>query len=163
MKPYIIDDRNIFLAEIVPIVLCIGLFSIYMTMLEYKGLVVTIILGVMTAKIVISNIIVSIRHLRRYLMTKKPHMRIDNEGIFIDINDMCETVRWEQVKEIDICRYKESREIKDLCLYIYLEDCHIIFGLERYLDGINLFALRRACRHFSNRPGIVKKRSLIII
>lgn len=70
MKPYIIDDRNIFIAEIVPIVLCIGLFSIYMTMLEYKGLVVTIILGVMTAKIVISNIIVSIRHLRRYLMTK---------------------------------------------------------------------------------------------
>lgn len=164
-KPYIIDDRDIVFANVKCIVFYTTLFAIaYKGWLEYKGLTITIILGLIVAIIVIFSIITSYEHLRKYYRTKNQYLRIDENGIFMKNGEYPSIVRWGQVKEIDICRYKDDPKINDLCIYVYLENGDIhVFSLERYIDGINIYALRRAFRHFSNRPEIVKKRSLLFI
>lgn len=165
MKPYIIDDRDIVTANVKCIIFYTTLFAImYKGWLEYKGRTITIILGLMVAKLVISSVIASIRHLKRYYRTRHQYLRIDKEGIFMYDGEGIVTVGWEQVKEIDFCRNKENSKTADLCVYIYLGNGGVrVFSLEKYIDGINIYALRRAFRHFSNRPDIVKKRNLIII
>ena len=66
MKPYIIDDRDIVTANVKCIIFYTTLFAImYKGWLEYKGRTITIILGLMVAKLVISSVIASIRHLKR--------------------------------------------------------------------------------------------------
>ena len=168
MKPYIIDDRDIVFANVKRIIfytiffvwICKG----YKGWLEYKGRTTTIIVGLMVASIVISSIIASYRHLKEYFRTRHQYLRIDNDGILMSDGECTNIVKWKQVKEIDIYRYKDKSKIGDLCVYIYLDNDDVrVFNLERYIDGINIYALRRAFRHFSGRQDIVKKRSLIFI
>ena len=133
-------------------------------MWEYEDPTFVIIAAVIVAVFVVQSTVASIKHLKRYRQTREVYLRIDKEGIFMYAGEGIVTIGWEQVKEIDFCRNKENSKTADLCVYIYLDNGGVrVFSLEKYIDGINIYALRRAFRHFSNRPDIVKKRNLIII
>lgn len=165
MKPYIIDDRDIVTANVKLIIICVVPFAaLYKWMWEYEDPTFVIIAAVIVAVFVVQSTVASIKHLKRYRQTREVYLRIDKEGIFMYDGEGIVTVGWEQVKEIDFCRNKENSKTADLCVYIYLDNGGVhVFSLEKYIDGINIYALRRAFRHFSNRPDIVKKRNLIII
>ena len=165
MKPYIIDDRTIVIANVVRIIMGVVPFAVlYNWMWEYEDPILVRIATVIVVVFVVQNTITSIKHLKRYHQAREVHLRIDKEGIFMNTGELCDTVQWGQVKEIDICRHKDDSKNKELCIYVYLiNNITYIFSLKRYLDGINIHTLRRSFQYFSNRPDIVKKRWLPII
>ncbi len=73
-------------------------------------------------------------------------------------DELLETVTWDQVDEICF-----RRDGKSPSLFIYLSEEICIFNLDPFLDGMNVYALRRALRHFSGRQDIVKKRGVILL
>lgn len=164
MKAYIIDDRNIAAAHLVPVLVLSACVVLYNLIAGHKITTLRICINAGVALSVILSIIKSVKYLIKYIKSKDAHLRVDKDGIFINADKLFETIPWEQVKEIDFRRYESNLKTKMLCLYIYLTDGEMhLFSLEPYIDGINIFSLRRAIRHFSNRPDIVKNRSLIIL
>lgn len=150
MKPYIIDDRTIVIANLVQIIMGVVPFAaLYNWMWEYEDPILVRIATVIIVVFVVQNTITSIKHLKRYYQDREVHLRIDNEGIFMNVSELCDTIHWEQVNEIDICHRKDDSENKELCIYVYLiNNKTYIFSLKRYLDGINIHTLRRAFQYF---------------
>lgn len=105
------------------------------------------------------NAALAIKHLRKYIKNKEVvYLRIDRDGIFMNQDELLETVTWDQVDEICF-----RRDGKSPSLFIYLSEEICIFNLDPFLDGMNVYALRRALRHFSGRQDIVKKRGVILL
>lgn len=161
MKPYILDDRNVIVAKIVPIALLALIFvASYNLLVETKSIGVIIVLKIGLIGLTIVNSIELIEHLINYIKYKDVYLRVDEDGVFINSGDLSETVTWNQVKEIYF-----RRTGKTLSLIIYLTDSEevVVFALDPFLDGMSIYSLRRVLRHFSGRHDIVKNRSLIIL
>ena len=161
MKPYILDDRNVIVAKIVPVALLALIFvTSYNLLVETKSIGVIIMLKIGLIGLTIVNSIESIEHLINHIKYKDVYLRVDEDGVFINSGNLSETVTWNQVKEIYF-----RRTGKTLSLLIYLTDSEevVVFGLDPFLDGMSIYSLRRALRHFSGRHDIVKNRSLIIL
>lgn len=161
MKPYILDDRNVIVAKIVPVALLALIFvASYNLLVETKSIGVIIVLKIGLIGLTIVNSIELIEHLINYIKFKDVYLRVNKVGVFINSGNLSETVTWNQVKEIYF-----RRTGKALSLLIYLTDSEevVVFGLDPFLDGMSIYSLRRAFRHFSGRYDIVKNKSLIIL
>lgn len=161
MKPYILDDRNVIVAKIVPVALLALIFvASYNLLVETKSIGVITVLKIGLIGLTIVNSIELIEHLINYIKYKDVYLRVDEDGVFINSGNLSETVTWNQVKEIYF-----RRTGKTLSLIIYLTDSEevVVFALDPFLDGMSIYSLRRALRHFSGRHDIVKNRSLIIL
>lgn len=162
MKPYILDDRNVIVAKIVPVALLALIFvASYNLLVETKSIGVIIVLKIGLIGLTIVNSIELIEHLINYIKYKDVYLRVDEDGVFINSGNLSETVTWNRVKEIYF-----RRTGKTLSLIIYLTDSEevVVFALDPFLDGMSIYSLRRVLRHFSGRHDIVKKnRSLIIL
>lgn len=161
MKPYILDDRNVIVAKIVPVALLALIFvASYNLLVETKSIGVIIVLKIGLIGLTIVNSIELIEHLINYIKFKDVYLRVDEDGVFINSGNLSETVTWNQVKEIYFRRIG-----KTLSLLIYLTDSEevVVFGMDPFLDGMSIYSLRRALRHFSGRYDIVKNKSLIIL
>lgn len=164
MKPYIIDERILVYAHVQWIIMCILFYpAIYIILIDYRRKF-TIILGLLFAFTVIVRSIAAYKHLKKYYKEKQQYLKVDYNGIYMNYYGEQDTIIWEDVKEIDICFYKEDPLINDLCFYLYLNNGDIyVFSLEQFRENLNLYTLRHAFRHFSNRPDIVRKRNLLLL
>lgn len=70
------------------------------------------------------------------------------------------TVPWNQV-EVTFIRRNGNKP--SLFVPVLDKDLVYIFNLDPFIDGMNVYALRRALRHFSGREDIVKNRGIIIL
>lgn len=163
MKPYILDDRTIIVAYIWPALLYLAIYaSLFNILIEYKGVKTTTYFGVIFGSYFALFFILSIRQLRIYLKNKEPYLRIDKDGIFIhgDRDVAGVTVPWNQV-EVTFIRRNDNKP--SLFVHVLDKDLVYIFNLDPFIDGMNVYALRRALRHFSGREDIVKNRGIIIL
>ena len=115
MKPYILDDRNVIVAKIVPVALLALIFvASYNLLVETKSIGVIIVLKIGLIGLTIVNSIELIEHLINYIKYKDVYLRVDEDGVFINSGNLSETVTWNRVKEIYF-----RRTGKTLSLIIY--------------------------------------------
>lgn len=160
MKPYILNHKTLVVADIWPALMVIAIFAIsYNLLLEYESTKTIVYYAICIAVFFTWNAALAIKHLRKYIKNKEVvYLRIDRDGIFMNQDELLETVTWDQVDEICF-----RRDGKSPSLFIYLSEEICIFNLDPFLDGMNVYALRRALRHFSGRQDIVKKRGVILL
>lgn len=159
MKPYTVDDIDIIVAKMSLVLFILAIFGIsYNILLEYKNAKTIVYYEIGLALFTTINVVQSVRHFINHTKHKTIYLRVDQDGVFMNGGELHETVPWEQIKEI---YFRNVHSRVHLYLYHTNDEDIYIFDLNPYIDGINLFSLRRALRHFSGRKDIVKNRSLI--
>lgn len=160
MKPYIVDDIDIVVAKMSLVLFLIVMFALtYDILLDYKSTGTIVYYEIAIATLSIVNTYQSIRRLINHIKHKTVYLRVDQDGILMKFGDQSETIPWDEVKEI---YFRMRDKILYLCVYLSNNEEVYYFNLVPYIDGISLYSLRRALRHFSGRKDIVKNKSLLI-
>lgn len=162
MKAYKVRNSDIakgyFHALLFTLFCVTGIIILASDVRQYKGNVGFVIVCIVSIIAVIGCASDTIKYFVRSRKSNHDFIRIDEDGIILNDDNIDCTVSWPQIDMIELCLYKDKKESDaPLCLYLYRRDDKIvIFDLTSYRNGMNSYRMIKAIKFFSKRPNIIK-------